>query len=693
MLRMQPCLRSRHVCSFIRSNQKSRQLSSTSGQKGGGAGKALAIIGASTVAATAGVVGYGASSNESRKFVEDTFPGSSYLLNLILGPSFTDFAIPPIQNKPKPIPKMLNDSAPPVKFKKEKSPPKIEEPIVPESVEPSPENNLILTPLEINEAPVEPQEIIIVTPSAEEKELARISEQLNELQKAVNSSISDAISTAEAAADAIRVHAEQAFKAIDSADEKQFVSVSEFADKKAELIKAADEKIDAILAKIDGLKEGISSALESTVAKGNKEIVAAEEAIADYMYSISNIKNTITEAINDSKAVGEYGELVDAGRKQFAAEIRSLMPDVKLGETSEKLTTDELNLLLAHAHQKVINLQRLVAKHQVLEHESVKQAIDVQRKEEASLLESKIQAELEKQQHILNLQHKQDVEKIKEDFESEMLSQLKRQAAAHSDHLSDVLSVQEKELENKWQTKLIEEVQNERDQYHREVAEMRGHVDGLGEALQMRANIDKQAFAARELWLACEALKEALNDGGDLEKSLEENLKPLNNLVKAIETASGDNVFVKAAVSAVPQEVLDRGVYTESALKERFIKVEKVAKKLSLVGDNGGSLVRYLLSYLHDMFLVNTFDSVSLEEKKNQEVLVDELTTHDILARVRYCLDTGDLVQAVKYMNLLRGEPRHVSSEWLKEARLNLETRLIADALVAHAAATTIKAI
>lgn len=38
---------------------------------------------------------------------------------------------------------------------------------------------------------------------------------------------------------------------------------------------------------------------------------------------------------------------------------------------------------------------------------------------------------------------------LRDELEGELRAQLKRQAAAHSDHLADVLSVQEKELETK----------------------------------------------------------------------------------------------------------------------------------------------------------------------------------------------------------------------------------------------------
>ena len=43
--------------------------------------------------------------------------------------------------------------------------------------------------------------------------------------------------------------------------------------------------------------------------------------------------------------------------------------------------------------------------------------------------------------------------------------------------------------------------------------------------------------------------------------------------------------------------------------------------------------------------------------------------------------------QAVKYMTLLRGEPKNMAKEWVREARLLLEARQVCDALMAHASA------
>lgn len=52
----------------------------------------------------------------------------------------------------------------------------------------------------------------------------------------------------------------------------------------------------------------------------------------------------------------------------------------------------------------------------------------------------------------------------------------------------------------------------------------------------------------------------------------------------------------------------------------------------------------------------------------------------------RYWIEHGDLTQALKYMNLLKGASRNIAEDWLKETRLLLETQQAANTLMAHAA-------
>ena len=73
-------------------------------------------------------------------------------------------------------------------------------------------------------------------------------------------------------------------------------------------------------------------------------------------------------------------------------------------------------------------------------------------------------------------------------------------------------------------------------------------------------------------------------------------------------------------------------------------------------------------------------------------LLIATLDTFDIVWLSRGCMERGDLEQAVKYMTLLRGEPKNMAKEWVREARLLLEARQVCDALMAHASAYGLEA-
>ena len=55
----------------------------------------------------------------------------------------------------------------------------------------------------------------------------------------------------------------------------------------------------------------------------------------------------------------------------------------------------------------------------------------------------------------------------------------------------------------------------------------------------------------------------------------------------------------------------------------------------------------------------------------------------------RYWMDRGNFVQALRYMNLLQGASRKVSSQWMEEVKLLLETQQAVNLLMGHASANS----
>ena len=57
-------------------------------------------------------------------------------------------------------------------------------------------------------------------------------------------------------------------------------------------------------------------------------------------------------------------------------------------------------------------------------------------------------------------------------------------------------------------------------------------------------------------------------------------------------SAGSESEFVSAIVGGIPPAVVSRGVYTEESLRERFTRVETVARRVGALGEDGGSLIK-----------------------------------------------------------------------------------------------------
>jgi len=145
---------------------------------------------------------------------------------------------------------------------------------------------------------------------------------------------------------------------------------------------------------------------------------------------------------------------------------------------------------------------------------------------------------------------------------------------------------------------------------------------------------------------------------------------------------------VNAVVAGIPKEAKERGVYPEDALRERFLKVEKVCRQLSLVPEGGARLPLHVLSFLQSILLLKAASPIPQAELEDEAVDFSKLSTNDVLQRARYWMDRGDFAQTLRYMNLLEGGPRCAAFQWMNEARILLETQQAANTLMAHAAAS-----
>lgn len=197
--------------------------------------------------------------------------------------------------------------------------------------------------------------------------------------------------------------------------------------------------------------------------------------------------------------------------------------------------------------------------------------------------------------------------------------------------------------------------------------------------LESQRQLHQREAPARRLWLACQALLDRLRNAPQ---------EPLENH-PAYETlkqfAAENNPLAISILDSIPEKVFKEGVQSQETLSERFSRIDKLCKRVALVDAHGGGLGIYLLSYLQSIFIIDT-----TEVPEDEMVDPTKWTTFDILARVRHCLKSNNLEQAIRFANQLKGQARVVARDWIRDARLHLITRQAFNALSAHAEAMSV---
>ena len=99
-----------------------------------------------------------------------------------------------------------------------------------------------------------------------------------------------------------------------------------------------------------------------------------------------------------------------------------------------------------------------------------------------------------------------------EEFEIEMRKQLKRQSAAHREHLADVLEAHTSKLNAKHKTNLEEKVRREKLVHGNEMSKVLSYLRGFESLVDSVSDVEKKNRRTRELWLAVQSLNSVLNE-------------------------------------------------------------------------------------------------------------------------------------------------------------------------------------
>ncbi|GLH04804.1 MICOS complex subunit Mic60 [Gryllus bimaculatus] len=474
-------------------------------------------------------------------------------------------------------------------------------------------------------------------------------------------------------------------QSVQQTDEKGLQNIKAKYERKEVLVKQAENKAQTAIDNVTRLKEIVET--KPLDAPENMKASALRN-VERVMEEISTAKDDLEKEKKNASMAEKYWKKVEAARKHYIDELLILFPDVRLSDKDWRINKQDLDLFIYYCFQNVLYYQKELAKIETLQAEKLNSALRGSgEKVDKELLDATVTDALERQQRELELQFQKRILEIQQAVDKEMRIQLKRQAEAHSDHVCDALAMREKELERKFLRQEEEKLSAEQDKFKHQLAGMIGRLQGLESALKARAHIDKGAHQAQVLWSACQALHCALKHSQP-GMPWQEQLRPLQNEITAVQKAAlEDDELVSAVLGGIPTEAKTRGVFSETALRERFLQVESAARKVALVPSEGASLPVYFLSYLQSALLIKAVNPIPQSELLNEPTSFDKLDTYDVLQRARYWMERGNIEQTLRYMNLLSGASRSVAQDWMTEARIFLETKQAATVLMTHAAA------
>ncbi|XP_032685600.1 MICOS complex subunit Mic60 [Odontomachus brunneus] len=651
-------------------------------EKSKGSGTLL-TLGAVTIS-TLGILTYAKTNPEFRASLEGWVPGTDKAIRVIFleDSSYFNFILTFFATLKQTITDMF------VKEEPKPAPKPVFKPLVEKKETPINQN---YTEIRVSKEKGEKVDVVVEKPALPSKNVPKelMPQNLVDLETSCGEAASKAIAAYHKATCAVEEYNRDVVKVVESTGSAisgvVWQRLKDVTEKKKEAVRQAEERAkDAF----DLLKRMYNLIDEPILDAPAHMKTAARRNVRKILDDVDEAKRKYNEEVRSGNITERYWQQVKTARENFNEELQILFPSINIHEKKLSVNEEAFDLFVLHMYHKVNNLQKELEKLRTVNESKIKSALRTSSEgADEEKLEALVCLAVNQEKLTLQEDHEKMLLAEQKKFDEELRRQLKLQTEIHADHLREALSIKEQETQRTLQRTLNEQAEAESIKYKTQLAAVVGKLHALSAALKARMEEEKGLSNVQILWSACQALSRAVKIGPPSTPT-DKVIRPLEPEINAVsKAASKDDPLVCAAIRGIPEEAAKRGVFPEDALRERFLKVERVARRLAMVPEEGASLPIYLLSYLQSFLIIRTANPIPKSELEDEPIDVDSLNTYDILHRARYWLDRGDFSMVLRYMNLLKGAPRSVSRDWMNEVRILLETQLAVDTLLAHAGA------
>lgn len=196
-------------------------------------------------------------------------------------------------------------------------------------------------------------------------------------------------------------------------------------------------------------------------------------------------KDDLYNAKDSAHLSEKYWKKVEEARNYFVDQVEALFPGVDLTAKKLNLSKDDVDLFILHAYSHVLAYQKELQKIHVEGETRLRRALEALKGDDQSeAVKGQLDYHLEKEKQLLNLENQKKLFRLHSENEAKLRQQLKRQAEAHADHLSDAVTEKEKELRRVFNRELNEKLSVEQASYKLQLATIIGKLKGMDSALK-----------------------------------------------------------------------------------------------------------------------------------------------------------------------------------------------------------------